>query len=693
MEQVNPFAIVRWQDQQDQEETGTPFKRFMSALLSRQAQKATTMAGSAEWGNMPIEEVVAYGLWAVMLRVSEIYHLSMETEEQIINVVAPRVDRLLNAGLTLAYQTGDQAADAFTSHMSYALADAMQELPVGQQTSFQDLVQLPAAQFFAGLVKRMLDLMRKVERLVDQVHESNTMTDPDDLNRSSITYVDDSGTAIFERMVDILNSGASHWAGTTKEIDMESCKVYDLVSVAIEQLESTLNKLRIMHRIPLKLSGVPEEALPRIASIERCWLNTQLVLAAIDAPDRDYVEMAEFEAGIKAMKAMDGKQLAGKFAKRMRARGVFPKSETERLLISLALGRVPELRRRLAMIDAFNVIDFFINVQVNKLKITRRNALQIAGGDFMVEEAFPLDASSAAEVSEKLARQISWRRVDLKTFRSFVDQGVLTNEYLIEGLAKMNAKLRESALQILLEERDVDGALLGPLLAGGSIKLTLPLLGHYLDRAPADKLLEHFKSFLLALLERTGGERFDASLVQRLIRNTLRLAVGEARKLFARPELREGIRHLITEELADPYDQRGNSISNEELRKFIDHIGRETFHRYVLTSEVVMREDIYGGGRWLDQDEEMRKIRIAPWAELATAKYPHIIVPLPGVLRAKKEEVQKILDALGEDEVYRWYYAAHKDVAKRLAAFRKARAAYYQRWEKKPKTTARRRKP
>lgn len=693
MEQVNSFAIVRWQDQQDQEETGTPFKRFMSALLSRQAQKATTMAGSAEWGNMPIEEIAAYGLWAVILRVSEIYHLPMETEEQIINVVAPRVNCLVNAGLTLAYQTGDQAADAFTSHMSYALAEAMQELPVGQETSFQDLVQLPAAQFFAGLVKRTLDLMRKVERLVSQIHESNVLTDPADVNRSSISYVDDPETADFGRMVEVLNSGMPRMRGIVREIDPENYKVYDLAPIAIERLERVLAKIRVMRRIPLKLSGVPEEALPRIASIERCWLNTQLVLAAINAPDRDYAEMSEFEAGIKAMKAMDSKRLVRTFAKRMRLRGVSPKSETERLLISLALCSVPELRKRPAQIDAYNVMDFFINVQVKKLKITRRNAVQIAGGDFVIEDVFSLDSSSAAEVSEKLARQISWPRIDLKTFRSFVDQGVLTNEYLIEGLAKMNSKLREPALQILLEERKVDGALLGPLLEGGAIKPTLYLLGHYLDRAPADKLPKHFKSFLLALLTRTDKGRIDPPLIQRLVRNALRLAKGEARKLFANPDLREAIRGLITEELADPHDQLENDISDEEFGLFIDHIGRETYHRYILTSEVVMREYIYCGGQWLDKDEELRKIRLASWAELATAKYPHIIAPLPLVLRAKKKEVQKILAALGEDDVYRWYYAEHKDVAKRLAAFRKARAAYYQRWDKKPKTTARRRKP
>lgn len=704
MQQTNRFAIVRAQDVFEfpfpyaepeirdniRQDEPTPFQVFMACLMRRRPEVVTTMAGSAEWGGMPVEEIVAHGLWAVMLRVAETKGLQMGTERQVRDEVAPRVNRLVNAGLAIAYDSPEEAADTFMRNMRAAVADAIRNVTEEQPLSFQETVQLSAAQFFAGLIKSARTFLNEAGELLENIQTSNTIDAFGSPIDGSVNYVDaDDGINSASALIDLI--GAEIDLRITERhgfpVDVSDvANTYEGLRSVVPTLKRRWRDLLLLRRVPLRLARMPKEAKLTFAYVENEWVRTQIALAAIDAPDRDYLAAGEYEIAIRAAKEFGEERVLRKFTERMRTRGVRPDSDQDRLLAKLALKQVQYVLNASAQIDENVGNSFFAVIDLESLRLNHQEAYELAIGARKLPGLEKTDHVTA--VSKILASSLNWRRINLHKFRQLLVEGSIDERRLLKGIAQMPDADRLPALQLAIERFNLDGSLLGLVLDNGAIEPTVQLAQMYLEYAPPATKPKLIARIAKELLDGSLDDEIRVQDINRLILSFLYLPSDAAASLFMEPELRPAFQRLVLTALFDPYDSAEYGLSEKEVAYWIDHVGRTTFHKYILCGEMLFRAGAYAGKFNPTKDVELASVCLVPWEKMAAAKPPHVIIRLADTLRASQVQVRRIVADNPEDDIVAWYYQSDKQAAKRLVDYRKARTAYYDRGGKPLKRPA-----
>jgi len=699
----DPQRVRTNQDDDQENFDGTPFALFMSALLSRRLLTVTTMAGSAEWGGMPWEEIVANGLWAVMLRVAEIYKMAMNTEDRVILNVAPLVNRMLNVGLTLAYATPEIAADAFEIEMRHALEQAVHETPIGTTVAFQDLVQLPAAQFFASLVKQAKEFVHKLKVRVYRIEQANRPKEKPKGNENTAAwdriagqdddrqlwfYVSFQRYDYFINLIHALEPNTDmdlprHPSDRDKRLDNV---LYDLVPEALARLDDCMRCILLLRRVPNRMIKVPREAVADTSFMEDIWIRTQIALSIIDAPDRDYIDIAEFEPAINAAQDLDDAEILEKFLARMRSRGVRQDSDVEKLLIELAKEQIGPVHMAWPHVDSDTVFSFHVLIRLAEFEIPSERALQLATDNVKMVTGAPIDATDE-EISRAVSKNVPWERMTWKDFVLILEKGEITDQDLAKGIARMPSEIRMKAAQQLYQHHEADPALLGLILQPLDESVPADLVDRYLPKASVEDLPAVLRRHLYDL-EMAGMEASDkagALRFQRFFEGLDRLHWKESREFFDDPQLRMSFHSFIVAVLRDPDDlEEKCGVPKVMGEMLILKLGWSTYYRFILASEVLLREGVYQTGHDAKKDPEMAGIRLMEWHELDRADYPHVVTaPLAVVLRVKQSKVRALLVEFPEDEIFRWFYAAEKNADKMLAKFRKDRVAYYAKWDEK----------
>ncbi len=97
----------------------TVFEKFVDHLYVLAARTVTSGGGAFQWSSFPIEEVLASGLWPVLVRMADVLQVSLGTSSQVAKITQP-VNRYVSAGLELLFATPEQAAEQFIAEMSVA---------------------------------------------------------------------------------------------------------------------------------------------------------------------------------------------------------------------------------------------------------------------------------------------------------------------------------------------------------------------------------------------------------------------------------------------------------------------------------------------------------------------------------------------------------------------------------------------
>ena len=642
-----------------------PFEQFVAGLYERRMDDAVTMAGSARWSAFPIEHAIADGLWPVLLRVAEKLGRGILTERQVVQDIAPRVDRLVNAGLVLVYPSIDGACSAFLREVIDPIYAANRGKSGSASDMLQDAWQRPVAKFFATLIRAAQGYGDEIGRMLALLHKDNIA----DVN-SGITFIDSSTVLKFELLRPFLRLESD----SATLPSYEEGGPYQFLRDALRKLEQIRTHQVALMRLPLRLHALPSELTSVASSVDYPWIRTQLLLAAADLPDREYLLGDEFVYAAEAVGARDDNVIVASFFKRMTARGMVTDTALGTHLGALVLDHLFSLKR------AFNkevTLDFeflatlFMVVKPEHLTFDRDTAIHVALGTEIVTENLLESMSASAQVDywrRHVMPAIVWETLTIDDVQAMASRGPLPLSLLAEGVAKMDPEKRARAVEWLLEADIMPSDAIVYLIEQGVITPTTDFLASHYRKVPAKLLAE----YLSAVLEAVGGEtRMAAALSPAVMLSMFdHIPHRDARKMVDNPWVREPLVAHVMTEIVDPDHRVACGITKAKHEQFVRQIGKDRWYHLVLALEISMREEEYVGG-----SERELGVIMARWDDL-----PGRLVAshnLPGWLGLKPKRAQKVLRTHAEDDMFAWLYAAREDLPTRLAAYRAARDRYY----------------
>src|SRR3989339_327094 len=106
-------TLVVIEETSAQVEHGTVFEAFMATLYSMYKKVSTpVLSGGGSLNDMPIDAVIASGLWVIIQKVAQLIGMDLTTQS-VVEKVSARVDRLVSAGILLVHGSAEEAAKAF----------------------------------------------------------------------------------------------------------------------------------------------------------------------------------------------------------------------------------------------------------------------------------------------------------------------------------------------------------------------------------------------------------------------------------------------------------------------------------------------------------------------------------------------------------------------------------------------------
>ena len=642
-----------------------PFEQFLVGLCEGRADDTVTMAGSARWSAFPIEHAIADGLWPVLLRVAEKLGRGILTERQVVEDIAPRVDRLVNAGLVIVYPTIDGACAAFLREVIDPVYAASRGKSGSDSDMLQAVWQRPVAKFFAVLIRVAQNYGNEIERTLTLIRDENSADKYRD-----ITFIDVKRPLDFQSLVSFLRLES-----VRADLSLRPSEdPYQFVRDASRKLEDLRMRQKALMRLPLRLRTLPDDLIMVGASVDYQWLRTQLLLAAAQLPDREYLLGNEFMFSAQAVIAGDADEIVRSFFRRMIARGMSTPEREDTILETIVRDRLTVLKSGMVtstVLDLELLSSLFVVLKPEHLPFDRETALRVAFGDELVTEGILDSLLASAQVEywrTHVMPVIVWETLTASDIERMVYRGPLPLRVLVEGVVKMDAEERARAIAWLFEADILTEDTVVYLMGEGMVVLTADFLASHYHKMPSDLLAR----CLTDVLQKTDEDdaimkAFTPAVLYAVL---VRLSESDARAVIDHPSTRVPlVKHVLTE-IVDPDYRASRGIATAIHTHFVSLLGNDRWYRLVFAVEICMREDEYVCGREQGAGEMMPR-----WNNLNGRLA--IAYNLPGWLGVSARRAQQILRAYAEDDMFAWLYAGRDDLSARLGAYRVARDRYY----------------
>lgn len=493
----------------------TLFGRFIWRMRElHEIDSVTTAGGTANWSNAPIDQMVANGLYIVLMTTAKSLNLRMKTESKVQDV-AGRVNRLIEVGLALEYETPEAAAEAFLKEVvrgtergvrmgarpgmkisgkswktlqagsAGRIVSEIRSQKAQASGTLSGFIQAPAALFFMNLLKSAIALRKERDALAEQIDEE--IYSPFTNETVSILESRFGNLMYMQKDPDFITV-SEYLSLQYKEVESSPAECL----AAIPALEATMEKIQMLKKLPVFQNDFHEDD-DGISTIRYAWLRTQLCLAAGDIPDRTRLSTtvwAEVRAGFRAK---NSEQIVADFFQRMESRGMRMSSREREMLTAIVKDHFTNLVSE-ALDDLANVIgnDILIDVVLEEITFSPEEALDIALGwrkDGSVDLSHILAKTHEAFdsfVRTHVVENIPWRDVTPEQLMSMISANVLSDEMIIDGIFKIGQDDRATVVRMILEG---DIGLLPPkaivlMVHQGNLEITPDLLVRLFPHLP-----------------------------------------------------------------------------------------------------------------------------------------------------------------------------------------------------------------
>lgn len=641
----------------------SPFRFFLQDLLKKHAEEAVTNAGHAHWFSFPIQEALADGLWVIMLKTAQKIGLSLDTKMHVLKDIAPRINRMVNAGMILEYGDGHAAAEAFEKDVVAPIMRNMASMPVGQVDLLQHVVQLQVAQFFANLIRAATAYRKHLQVAIEMLHAG-------DWHPSGLRVLYETSTQTAEEYVCRLR---------LEDRDAKWEPVWEQVTNELESIKSRIQLQRAFARMPAKQTAFQvrlQAEGARHLSVEVDWLNTELLLAAANLPNRDFIDVVEdYRRCVKAIRRISADTLVKRFFKRLQASHVNLSGPGATMIEEEVRDRIESLRSlhpRFAVVSPPNIM---YRLDLKDPRLDSHIALDLA----IHHERYTLDDEKAPPdeiAGRRLAAKIRWGELKTEQIRDMAQNSLVPSDEIARGITLMPHEERRRSAKCLMDsfEKKVDVKTLAVLTQTGLVKITPIFIHNNLSRLPRSVLAEALPDVIRRSRDKDDPYAQRQDLERLILRMVNRLSAKQAREVLDSPALRQPMVTIMEEAYWDDAGRSKHRISHKMFKRFLDRVGDDLWRRYVLSVELSLRRSTYQATA---QEVIKDDLFLPQWSDLEDDK-EHWFRPSE-LMGLNPDQVRTLIRAkYTEDEIFLWLHADHDTPRKLMAAYHRDRKRYFE---------------
>lgn len=632
----------------------TIFGRFLLALKAGQTTQQPLMGGQVIWCDEPVELIALSGIWTIMSKLASLQDESINTTVQALSM-AERVDRLVSAGMMLVHGSPEAAAAVFHNKVitltreAHVLGyrpgmdiptDAWIQLLAGNRTGFLRAVspsesgkvgslisywQTPSTLFFATLVKAARDLRGRLERLTVDLKAANKLLE----NEEMTIFVCGGADVLLSYIPPLLDYLSEEQEGTKDFPE-------DLL-ILEDALTQQMNEVELFSRF----AGKPKRWLiaNSVVSVDSEWLNTQILLAYTREPVASNMlpSLGVYRQALRALQADDETKGVARVLHRLVKRAGKP---------LLTTGQKQILERKIRKyISGFRIWDASVvddrllsnviaNIGERELLLDPKTASKVAFG----QEGSILEQvrSSGLDMEDWLAgvgMAILWPRLTQEQLEVIVEEAVLPDVVILDGLAGCEPSIAAAAVEDLLHLRPEPRSL-NHAIRLGLIEVTVDLVRTHVQELDPDILGRELPT-LLSFAASERGERFVPVFWMALIRAPKPAANALLRNRF----LRRALCQVVEIGLDDA------NLSWGKVDNLREHLGPSDFEKVLLGAIALEREQMR---RSSEAGKQM------PWMQVIGTDFPAEIRLRVLGERATIEEARHLLAAVSEAQALSW---------------------------------------
>lgn len=677
--------------QQNDAQSRTAIAAFLDALLERHGAEIRAPGGSMRWMTFPVREALVAGIWVVVAKFAERYAWPLETPEQALTALA-KVERYLTLSLILWYPITRDAVRIFEAQVLRATTARLGHAPAGTAVLALECWQLAVAQFFADLAKRTSRHLAELKELAERIETRNMVA------RGTAKLLHDDEVFDSARLTpefiftlyDVERVRKEHPLDMERTLGdrailpegMDTAVAPEWYIAHVQQLPRKLRRAERLRRalalLPYRLRNVPNDAHTNVQiSIEETWVNTQLLLAALDAPDAEHVDASVVAHATAVVRELDSAMLIERFFTRMCARGATIPSAARRTLERFLQYRVASLAQWGDVLDDHQLGAAFIRVDAVAVDaITPDDAREIACGYAIaiVERASARGDDAYDAFVRTVTERIPWERCVVGDIEQMLVAHIVSAAAVADAVPRMPEDIRSRVLELLRIEALERPKLQEHLHAIGLVQRTVDE-----SIADMDQLTDaQAEEFLLRIIthaeDRVVEDLLDPA---KCIACALRLPPDAFRAVFDAREHREHIVILIFDRLTTERTKWITGVPRRDLRMFRERLGEDAWVRFTLAA--VLRQRVYDMEDYASNPDEFVVLlrdegqhALPWWAEL---RYHRRVRQLLG---QTPEALTRALRAYPEDAMYRWLFGANDA---QVATFIAQRDAYHARME------------
>ena len=643
----------------------TPLREMTATLIERFGKRRSVMAGAAYFEGFPVVEAIVDGLFVVQLAVARKAGLVLTSASQMLDEVAPGVDRLVQAGIILVHGSGAAAALAFEERVIKPCFFA--ESPEWR---------IYSAKFFAELTRTARETAERWSGEVGALSRLNH----GNVRLAGMALSDDLSIANEQTVAWLLPTSACagrHPDSALGEDNPDRIRSYCKgLSTITDEMAADRDRFDMLTSLPFDLGRLPDDVLAgdelarlaRTVNIRHGWMVPALVLAMVDfGANRQFMTIKEWSQAILSRDEWTDDDIVDTVIRYLvqtrRWRIGRWRAEMESFL---RMDLIPHFRSISNQIGARLVQEVLMKVSFDALEYTPASALAIAMGEEfdVVQDTQGVDeAERRLHYSLMVVPTMPWEQITLEVFQEIVMRSNIPIDILVLDIDRMPVAIRRACVEWLIGSIHVTEAVVLALQEHSHYKPDLELMVRRPNLVPERSLL----SLTGQCFEEANRQARDLVKPRELLVAIQRISLAsEFEHLLTAREYRREFSSMVDEW----FGRAGPDGYWNMFVAFRDRaIKAKLWNQIVVGIDARMRASNYGPGTISDYTP--------PWGDYAEGT--GLNDPLAILGTDSYDFVADVYANYDEIAAFSWLHEGNPEREKLVDEYRANRKAYYRR--------------
>lgn len=656
----------------------TSFGEFYAKIVhALDCSSVTTTQGAVVWTSHVVHAMLRDGAWPLILAASDIVGRKPVVMDDVMDVLG-RLDRVLTVGMLLRYGNVDAAVRAFIDLLGVidrALvlglkpgmtlsADAWRALRMGNDIAARieiakqtgkpvahaaGLWQTPVYQFLAECVKAARVHADKIEAAQKEFASVNRLRSPS--GRSYSVDIDRPGRidARYGRL-DAADSAADATGFMS----------------ALEIIASATEEAELIGRYPINFTQL-EPLVPLGSELPTRWFDTQILLAAIEVADRQYLKFDEIESAFSAVKQLPRVDLIARTVSKLVAEGMQLDDPVRQRLFGRLSTAVAQLKKQQHVVDYLAGSQFLMSGDVFALGMSHEEALRKATN---LGDMRDMPPKVRRDFAVQLGNAIVWSRVTTADVSKMLKVGAIRLNDIVAHAHE--TKNPSEVAKRLVAHGTISESQIISLIHRGLIEGSREFVfNHWSSLSNEYVLAFALRSAKSYAIRERGSKDEDAHFI---VKAMARLTQHEVESMLADLGNRFAFVMTLGAYIVFP-DEFAGVLTSAERRRFRETVPEEMLRSFAMAKFVWSRSDAYR--LWRNPMRVIHEVS-PPWERLNDPVFVNTndVFLLQIASQTLEVSAAELLAEKSEEAWMRWMYEGYPKFDKILARFLADRDRY-----------------